>query len=265
MIRKAGKFTCLLVIEAVSALLIGLVVLAALFFWRLSTGPVKVDFLTPWIEQTLNNAETGVRVEIGDTVLNWGGSAQELEPGSFNFRAFDIRARDVRIRGRTGALIAAVPALGISFDMRGSAARPYPADRADAGAAGTAAPAHGRRHRRRYQDGGTGGRAGRYRPDGGGAEGASTAARQPARPAVAADRSAGRRRAADAGRSGDASGLAGSPRRRDASPGRGRPARLRKAGSGGRQADHAAEHRPDLPQRRRHHPDADPVRQHRSG
>ena len=118
MIRKAGKFTGLLVIEAVSALLVGLVVLAALFFWRLSTGPVKVDFLTPWIEQTLNNAETGVRVEIGDTVLNWGGSAQELEPGSFNFRAFDIRARDVRVRSRTGALIAAVPELGISFDMR---------------------------------------------------------------------------------------------------------------------------------------------------
>ena len=119
MIRKAGKLTCLLVIEAISAVLIGLVVLAALFFWRLSAGPVKVDFLTPWIEQTLNDAETGVRVEIGDTVLNWGGSAQELEPGSFNFRAFDIRARDVRVRGRTGALIAAVPALGISFDMRG--------------------------------------------------------------------------------------------------------------------------------------------------
>ena len=118
MIWKVGKFTWLLLIEAISALLVGLVVLAALFFWRLSTGPVKVDILTPWIEQTLNDAKTGVRVELGDTMLNWGGSAQELEPGSFNFRAFDIRAREVRIRSRTGALIAAVPALGISFDMR---------------------------------------------------------------------------------------------------------------------------------------------------
>jgi len=106
-------------IEAVSALLIGLVVLAGLFFWRLSTGPVKVDFLTPLIEQTLNDAETGVRVEIGETVLSWGGSERELEPGSFNFRAFDIQARDVRVRSRAGALIAAVPGLGISFDMRG--------------------------------------------------------------------------------------------------------------------------------------------------
>ena len=76
MIRKAGKLTCLLVMEAISAVLIGLVVLASLFFWRLSAGPVKVDFLTPWIEQTLNDAETGVRVEIGETVLNWGGSEQ---------------------------------------------------------------------------------------------------------------------------------------------------------------------------------------------
>ena len=50
--------------------LIGLVVLAALFFWRLSTGPIKVDFLTPWIEQTLNDAETGVRVEIGNEVID---------------------------------------------------------------------------------------------------------------------------------------------------------------------------------------------------
>ena len=183
--------------------------LAALFFWRLSAGPVKVDFLTPLIEQTLNDAETGVRVEIGDTVLNWGGSAQELEPGSFNFRAFDIRARDVRVRGRSGALIAAVPALGISFDMREllrghiqptvlTLVQPELRLQRTIG-----------RHRRRCQDGRTGGRAGRYRPDEGGAEGASTAARQPARPAVAADRSAGRWRPADAGRSGDASGLAG--------------------------------------------------------
>jgi hypothetical protein len=75
-IRKAGRLTFLIAIEAVSAVLIGLVVLAGLLFWRLSAGPVKVDFLTPWIEQTLNDAETGVRVEIGDTVLNWGGSSQ---------------------------------------------------------------------------------------------------------------------------------------------------------------------------------------------
>ena len=75
-------------IEAVSAVLIGLVVLAALFFWRLSSGPVKVDFLTP-VMQMLNNAETGVRISIGDTVLNWGGSERDLEPGAFNFRAFD--------------------------------------------------------------------------------------------------------------------------------------------------------------------------------
>ena len=89
-------------------------------FWRLSSGPVKVDFLTPpIIKQMLNNAETGVRISIGDTVLNWGGSERDLEPGAFNFRAFDIRARDVRFHGRNGALIAAVPALGISFDMRG--------------------------------------------------------------------------------------------------------------------------------------------------
>jgi hypothetical protein len=135
-IRKAGRLTGLVVIEAISAVLIGLTVLAALFLWRLSQGPIEIDFMTPMIEQTLNDAKMGVRVEIGDTVLNWGGTEAEgdggpdggradergAEAGSegrvFDFHAFEIRARDARVYGPTGALIAAVPALGISFDMR---------------------------------------------------------------------------------------------------------------------------------------------------
>lgn len=118
MIRKAGRFTGLVLIEAVSAVLIGLTVVVALFLWRLSGGPIQVDFLTPVIEQTLNDSRMGVRVDIGETVLNWGGTGTEDGEHAFDFQAFDIRARDVRIYGPTGALIAAVPALGISFDMR---------------------------------------------------------------------------------------------------------------------------------------------------
>ncbi|QQP90852.1 AsmA-like C-terminal domain-containing protein [Skermanella sp. TT6] len=118
MIRKAGRFTGLVLIEAVSAVLIGLTVVVALFLWRLSGGPIQVDFLTPVIEQTLNDSRMGVRVDIGETVLNWGGTGTEDGDRAFDFQAFDIRARDARIYGPTGALIAAVPALGISFDMR---------------------------------------------------------------------------------------------------------------------------------------------------
>ncbi|UEM19590.1 DUF3971 domain-containing protein [Skermanella mucosa] len=118
MIRKAGRFTGLVLIEAVSAVLIGLTVLVALFLWRLSSGPIQVDFLTPVIEQTLNDSRMGVRVDIAETVLNWGGTGAEDGESPFDFQAFDVRARDARIYGPTGALIAAVPALGISFDMR---------------------------------------------------------------------------------------------------------------------------------------------------
>lgn len=102
MIRRS----CRLLAGAASSLLIGLLVLGSILAWRLARGPVEVDALTPAIERVLESA--GVNVEIADTVVTWGG------PGAL----FGLRARGVNAFDAEDRLLASVPELGISFDLR---------------------------------------------------------------------------------------------------------------------------------------------------
>ncbi|MFP3422661.1 hypothetical protein R0K19_25160, partial [Bacillus sp. SIMBA_161] len=54
---------------------VGLVALAAIvtgvLVWRLSQGPVELDFLTPRLEQALSEGSGAYAVEVGGTVLAW--------------------------------------------------------------------------------------------------------------------------------------------------------------------------------------------------
>jgi hypothetical protein len=102
------RTTSKLLIELVGVILAGLVVLGGLAAWRLASGPIAVNFLTPLIEQGLNDAANGVSIDIGDTVLTWNGLGE----------AFDIRARRVRAFGAGPLPIASVPELGIGLDPR---------------------------------------------------------------------------------------------------------------------------------------------------
>lgn len=102
LIRAAGR----LLAGAASSFLIGLLVLGSIGAWRLAQGPVAVDALTPTIERALGAA--GVNVEIAGTVVTWEGLG----------KPFDLRARGVNAFDADGRLIASVPELGISFDLR---------------------------------------------------------------------------------------------------------------------------------------------------
>ena len=67
MIRRST----LIVLEVVLGILALLAIPAAVLLWRLSSGPVAVDFLTPYIAEAFQDSMENSRVEVGATVLQW--------------------------------------------------------------------------------------------------------------------------------------------------------------------------------------------------
>ncbi len=97
----------IIAIELVAGLF-GVAVLAfALLFWRLSTGPIHLDFATPFIEETASSREAGIEVKIQETMLVWAG----LD------RAFDIRVNNTTILGSGGKILASLPEVTVGFSI----------------------------------------------------------------------------------------------------------------------------------------------------
>ena len=98
----------ILFLEALAAFAAGIAVLLAVAVWRLSSGPIVLDFLTPYIEDSLSSADGGIRVEVDTTLLTWAGWERTL----------DIRARGVRALAPDGATVAHMPELSLSLSAR---------------------------------------------------------------------------------------------------------------------------------------------------
>ena len=98
--RTAAKFLAALLLVAVAA--------GGWLVWRLAQAPISLDALTPRIETALNAPDATVRVAVGATELAWAGWR----------RGVYLRARNVRITGADGAVIANVPALALRLALR---------------------------------------------------------------------------------------------------------------------------------------------------
>lgn len=83
--------------EIVGLAVAGFALVVVVLAWRLSSGPLEIDFLTPYVEQAL--ADRDATVEIGALSLRWEG---------FD-RPAALAARDVRVRQKNGTLIAVTP------------------------------------------------------------------------------------------------------------------------------------------------------------
>ena len=106
--RGTGRF----LLEALGALAAILVIGLLVLFWRLTSEPVPMGFLTPHIERAF--AGEGISVSIGSTALIWDGNNREVQ----------VEARDWRLRGPEGQRLAYLPRaeLSLSLDalMRGT-------------------------------------------------------------------------------------------------------------------------------------------------
>ena len=76
-----------------------------LLLWRLVTGPIEADFLTPHLERQLTTE--AMRVEIGHARLRWDGLGRPIR----------LVATDTLVE-RAGRQKARLPAVALSLDPR---------------------------------------------------------------------------------------------------------------------------------------------------
>lgn len=90
-------------------LAVGIAILGTLAVWRLSKGPVSLDFLTPAIESSLAVEGMPLAVQIDETTLQWGGWR----------RALDLRGLNIRVFGSDGRLVAVLPEVSMGLSIKG--------------------------------------------------------------------------------------------------------------------------------------------------
>lgn len=103
MIGRSGKF----IIEAVIGVIAGIVILLGIVFWRLSEGPVSVEFLDDQLEAAFNSAESELEVVVGETLIAWGGWDRNLE----------LRARDWQVVRPDGGVVAVLPEMHVRVSV----------------------------------------------------------------------------------------------------------------------------------------------------
>ncbi|MBT5013047.1 MAG: hypothetical protein HON02_01230, partial [Rhodospirillaceae bacterium] len=83
----------------------GLAIIMMLAAWQLSSGPISLAFLSPYIAGTFDNFHKAFRIRFDDTILTWAGWERTL----------DIRVINVRAIDEKNGLIASVPELSLSL------------------------------------------------------------------------------------------------------------------------------------------------------
>ncbi len=76
--------------------------------WLLWSGPISLQFLTPYVRDALNIGVQGVRIELEDTILAWA----DWE------RTIDIRVKGVRLLDGENSVIAGVPEISLGISGR---------------------------------------------------------------------------------------------------------------------------------------------------
>lgn len=92
-------------IQLFGGLVAGLAIMMMLAVWQLSSGPVSLAFLSPYIAGALDDFNENFRIRFDDTILTWAGWE----------RTFDIRVINVRAIDEKNGLIASVPELSLSL------------------------------------------------------------------------------------------------------------------------------------------------------
>ena len=93
----------MLVLLSVTAIV---VIVGAAFFWRLSQGPVSLDFMTERIEREINKSLSGMMVDVAGAVFEMDSKTNVPH----------FRLRDLVLLDKSGNLIAKSQRAAISFE-----------------------------------------------------------------------------------------------------------------------------------------------------
>ena len=94
--------------QVLGALGAGLAIVLVLAAWRLSSGPITLGFLSPYIEKALSAEDGSIAVRLDTTILTWAGWERTL----------DVRVLNVRAVGAGGTAVAVVPELSLSLSVK---------------------------------------------------------------------------------------------------------------------------------------------------
>lgn len=92
--------------QLLGALFVGLLVILPVLLWRLSSGPIALDFLTPYIQEALTAPDGSVTVRLDGTALALGSGKFTLE-----LRAMGVSA----YLGESARPVASVPEMALSL------------------------------------------------------------------------------------------------------------------------------------------------------
>lgn len=95
--------------QLLGGIVVGLLIVLSVLVWRLSSGPIALDFLTPYIEEALTAKDGGLSVRLDTTVLAMGKGSRMVE-----IRALDVQA----YAGNGEQPIATVPEVALTLNGR---------------------------------------------------------------------------------------------------------------------------------------------------
>ncbi len=97
----------IIVLEIVGVLVAGLLIAVLALGWRLTSGPISLDFARGMLQDALAPRDQPITVEIGEPVLTWKGWT----------RVFDVTVNEVRVSGYDGALDAWAPSVQVRLSV----------------------------------------------------------------------------------------------------------------------------------------------------
>ena len=65
--------TSKILLEIIGIAIAGAIVLVLLAAWRLSSGPISIDFIAPYIEEDLAAPDDPYFFKLGAVAMTWGG------------------------------------------------------------------------------------------------------------------------------------------------------------------------------------------------
>ena len=93
------------IVQLLGGLGAGLAIMLMVVAWQLSSGPISLAFLSPYIENAVNSSQPNFKLKMKDTILTWAGWERTL----------DIRVLEVRILKPDGSLVGSIPEVSFSF------------------------------------------------------------------------------------------------------------------------------------------------------